>query len=151
MPVERLLPDAESEALVALAREIATDELKPIASEYEAKSEFPREQFRLLGRSGLLGLPYPQEWGGGAVNYEVYLQVLEELAAAWMTVGVGLSVHTMSCYRLPASAPRSSGKNGCPRCWQASCSAPTRCPRPRPAGTRPHRPLAPNATATTTC
>ncbi|TVZ05959.1 acyl-CoA dehydrogenase [Trebonia kvetii] len=100
MPVERLLPDAESEALVALAREIATDELKPIASEYEAKSEFPREQFRLLGRSGLLGLPYAEEWGGGAVNYEVYLQVLEELAAAWMTVGVGLSVHTMSCYPL---------------------------------------------------
>jgi alkylation response protein AidB-like acyl-CoA dehydrogenase len=100
MPVERLLPDAESEALVALAREIATDELKPIASDYEAKSEFPREQFRLLGRSGLLGLPYSEEWGGGAVKYEVYLQVLEEIAAAWMTVGVGLSVHTMSCYPL---------------------------------------------------
>ena len=100
MPVERLLPDAESEALVALAREIAAGELKPIASEYEAKSEFPREQFRLLGRSGLLGLPYPEKWGGGAVSYEVYLQVLEELAAAWMTVGVGLSVHTMSCYPL---------------------------------------------------
>ena len=82
MPVERLLPDAESEALVALAREIAAGELKPIASEYEAKSEFPREQFRLLGRSGLLGLPYPEKWGGGAVSYEVYLQVLEELAAA---------------------------------------------------------------------
>jgi alkylation response protein AidB-like acyl-CoA dehydrogenase len=100
MPVERLLPDAESAALVALAREIAADALKPIASEYEAKSEFPREQFRLLGRSGLLGLPYSEEWGGGAVSYEVYLQVLEELAAAWMTVGVGLSVHTMSCYPL---------------------------------------------------
>ncbi|HTR93918.1 MAG TPA: acyl-CoA dehydrogenase family protein [Trebonia sp.] len=69
MPVERLLPDAESEALVALAREIATDELEPIASDYEAKSEFPREQFRLLGRSGLLGLPYSQECGGGAVTY----------------------------------------------------------------------------------
>jgi alkylation response protein AidB-like acyl-CoA dehydrogenase len=106
MPVERLLPDAESEALVALAREIATDELKPIASEYEAKSEFPREQFRLLGRSGLLGLPYSEEWGGGAVTYEVYLQVLEELAAAWMTVGVGLSVHTMSCYPLASFGAR---------------------------------------------
>jgi len=100
MPVERLLPDAESEALVALAREIATGELKPIASEYEAKSVFPREQFRLLGRSGLLGLPYSQAYGGGEVKYEVYLQVLEEIAAAWMTVGVGLSVHTMSCYPL---------------------------------------------------
>ena len=34
------------------------------------------------------------------MSYEVYLQVLEEIAAAWMTVGVGLSVHTMSCYGL---------------------------------------------------
>jgi alkylation response protein AidB-like acyl-CoA dehydrogenase len=100
MPVERMLPDPDAEALVALAREIAVDELKPLASDYEAQNRFPREQFRLLGRSGLLGLPYPEKWGGGAVSYEVYLQVLEELAAAWMTVGVGLSVHTMSCYPL---------------------------------------------------
>ena len=100
MPVERMLPDPDAEALVALAREIAVDELKPLASDYEAQSRFPREQFRLLGRSGLLGLPYPEKWGGGAVSYEVYLQVLEELAAAWMTVAVGLSVHTMSCYPL---------------------------------------------------
>jgi alkylation response protein AidB-like acyl-CoA dehydrogenase len=95
-----MLPDSDAEALVALAREIAADELKPLASDYEAQSRFPREQFRLLGRSGLLGLPYPEKWGGGAVSYEVYLQVLEEVAAAWMTVGVGLSVHTMSCYPL---------------------------------------------------
>jgi alkylation response protein AidB-like acyl-CoA dehydrogenase len=100
MPVERMLPDPEAEALIALTREIAVDELKPLASEYEAQSRFPREQFRLLGRSGLLGLPYPEKWGGGEVSYEVYLQVLEELAAAWMTVAVGLSVHTMSCYPL---------------------------------------------------
>ena len=71
MPVMRMLPDSDAEALVALAREIADGELKPIASEYEAASRFPREQFRLLGRSGLLGLPYPEKWGGGEVSYEV--------------------------------------------------------------------------------
>jgi alkylation response protein AidB-like acyl-CoA dehydrogenase len=100
MPVERLLPDADAEDLLDLVHEIAVSELKPVASEYEAASRFPREQFRLLGRSGLLGLPYPEQYGGGAVSYEVYLQVLEELAAVWMTVAVGLSVHTMSCYPL---------------------------------------------------
>src|SRR6201995_2526462 len=100
MPVERMLPDDEAEALVALAREIAQDELKPIASEYEADARFPREKFKLLGKSGLLGLPYPERWGGGDVSYEVYLQALEEIAAAWMTVGVGLSVHTMACFPL---------------------------------------------------
>ncbi|WP_410630658.1 acyl-CoA dehydrogenase family protein [Amycolatopsis sp. cmx-4-83] len=100
MPAERLLPDSDAEDLVTLATEIARDELAPRAAAAEEAEEFPREQFRLLGKSGLLGLPYPERWGGGDVRYEVYLQVLEELATAWMTVGVGLSVHTMSCYAL---------------------------------------------------
>jgi alkylation response protein AidB-like acyl-CoA dehydrogenase len=100
MPAERLLPDSDAEALVALATEIARDELAPRAAAAEEAEQFPREQFRLLGKSGLLGLPYSERWGGGDVPYEVYLQVLEEIATAWMTVGVGLSVHTMSCYAL---------------------------------------------------
>lgn len=100
MPAERMLPTSEAEELVKLVREIATDELAPLAAEYEAAERFPREQFRLLGRSGLLSLPYPERWGGAAQSYEVYLQVLEELSSVWMTVGVGLSVHTMSCYPL---------------------------------------------------
>jgi len=100
MPAERLLPSTEAADLLALTREIATRELAPLAAEYEEQGRFPREQFRLLGRSGLLGLPYPERWGGSALPYEVYLQVLEEIAGAWMSVGVGLSVHTMSCYAL---------------------------------------------------
>ncbi len=100
MPAERLLPDPDAEDLLKLAREIARDELAPAAAEHEEAGRFPREQFRLLGRSGLLGLPYPERWGGAALSYEVYLQVLEEVSAAWMSVGVGLSVHTMSCYAL---------------------------------------------------
>ncbi|WIY05368.1 acyl-CoA dehydrogenase family protein [Amycolatopsis mongoliensis] len=100
MPAERLLPDSDAEDLVALAREIARDELAPRAAAAEEAEQFPREQFRLLGKSGLLGLPYAERWGGGGVPYEVYLQALEEIATAWMTVGVGLSVHTMSCYAL---------------------------------------------------
>ncbi|MEU4517564.1 acyl-CoA dehydrogenase family protein [Amycolatopsis sp. NPDC024027] len=100
MPAERLLPNSDAEALVALATEIARDELAPRAAAAEEAEQFPREQFRLLGKSGLLGLPYSERWGGGDVPYEVYLQVLEEIATAWMTVGVGLSVHTMSCYAL---------------------------------------------------
>jgi alkylation response protein AidB-like acyl-CoA dehydrogenase len=102
MPAERMLPSTEAVDLLALTRELAAAELAPVASEYEAAGRFPREKFRLLGKSGLLGLPYPERWGGSGHRYEVYLQVLEELAAAWMTVAVGLSVHTMSCYPLAA-------------------------------------------------
>jgi alkylation response protein AidB-like acyl-CoA dehydrogenase len=100
MPAERLLPNQEAEDLIKLTREIARESLAPVASAYEEEERFPREQFRLLGRSGLLGLPYPEQWGGGGLSYEVYLQVLEEVATAWMSMGVGLSVHVMSCFAL---------------------------------------------------
>ena len=45
-------------------------------------------------------MPYPERWGGGALPYEVYLQALEEIGGAWASVGVGLSVHVMSCWPL---------------------------------------------------
>jgi alkylation response protein AidB-like acyl-CoA dehydrogenase len=98
--VERLLPTAEAEALLELTRELADAELGPRAAEYERESRFPREVFRTIGRAGLLGLPYPDEYGGGAQPYEVYLQVIEELSRAWLTVGLGVSVHTLSCFPL---------------------------------------------------
>jgi len=100
MPVDRLLPTPEAEDLLSLVSEIARDELKPRASAGEENEQFPRDLFTLMGKSGLLGLPYSEEWGGAELPYEVYLQALEEIAAAWMSVGVGLSVHTMSCYAL---------------------------------------------------
>jgi alkylation response protein AidB-like acyl-CoA dehydrogenase len=100
MPAERMLPTAESQDLLALARDIADNELAPIAAEHDAEERFPREVFRTLGRAGLLGLPYPEQYGGGAQPYEVYLQVLEELASRWASVAVGVSVHALACYPL---------------------------------------------------
>ncbi len=100
MAVHRHLPSAEAVALLDLTREIARDELAPKAAAYEAESRFPREVFRTLGKAGLLGLPYPEEFGGGAQPYEVYLQVVEELATVWGTVAEGISVHSLACYPL---------------------------------------------------
>ncbi len=102
MPVERALPTAEAAELLELTRDLAARELAPRAAEMEAASEFPRELFRVLGKAGLLGLPYPEEYGGGGQPYEVYLQVVEELASAWLTVAEGVSVHTLSCFPLAA-------------------------------------------------
>ena len=100
--VDRSLPTDEARTLLDLTREIAVEELAPKAATYEAEGRFPREEFRLLGRSGLLGLPYAEEYGGGEQPYEVYLQVLEELSSAWLTVGLGVSVHTLCCFPLAA-------------------------------------------------
>ena len=100
MPVRRLLPGAEAAELIALVRRLADRELAPVAAEHERSSVFPREVFRTLGQSGLLGLPYQEEVGGGGVTYEVWLQVLEELGARWATVAVGVSVHALTCFPL---------------------------------------------------
>ncbi|MEW2315453.1 acyl-CoA dehydrogenase [Streptomyces bauhiniae] len=99
-PVERQLPTDEARDLLALVRDIAQREIAPKAAEEEDAGRFPREVFTLLSEAGLLGLPYDPEHGGGEQPYEVYLQVLEELAAARLTVGLGVSVHTLASYAL---------------------------------------------------
>jgi alkylation response protein AidB-like acyl-CoA dehydrogenase len=100
VPARRLLPTDEAVDLHKLVREIATRELAPRAAEHEAGEKFPREVFTMLGQTGLLGLPYPEEVGGGGQPYEVYLQVLEEVGAVWASVAVGMSVHVLSCFPL---------------------------------------------------
>jgi alkylation response protein AidB-like acyl-CoA dehydrogenase len=99
-PVERECRDDAASALFELTAEIADRELRPAAAAAERDGRFPREAFRLLGRAGLLGLPYPEDVGGAGQPYETYLQVVEELATAWLTIGLGLSVHVLSCFPL---------------------------------------------------
>jgi alkylation response protein AidB-like acyl-CoA dehydrogenase len=96
--VDRAPRDDTTAALFGLARDIADAELRPRVAEAERDGRFPREEFATLGRAGLLGLPYPEEAGGGGQPYETYLQVVEELASAWLAVGLGVSVHTLTCY-----------------------------------------------------
>ncbi|MEU0107823.1 acyl-CoA dehydrogenase family protein [Streptomyces sp. NPDC006129] len=100
VPVPRLLPTEEAAELLELTREIADGALAPRAAEDEAAERFPRDVFRTLGRAGLLGLPFSEEWGGAGLPYEVYLQVLEEISARWASVGIGVSVHALSCFAL---------------------------------------------------
>jgi len=94
--VDRLLPTDDAEALLDLTRDICAKELAPQVHAMEEKAAFPEEAYRLLGRSGLLSLPFAEEEGGGGQPYEVYLQVIEEIATAWPSVGVGTSVHSLT-------------------------------------------------------
>ncbi|MGW5877173.1 acyl-CoA dehydrogenase family protein [Nocardiopsis terrae] len=106
MAVERMLHTPEAEQLLELTRELADKEVAPRAAADEEEALFPRDLFATLGGTGLLGLPYPAEYGGGEQPYEVYLQVVEELARGWLAVGLGISVHTLSCYPMAAFGSR---------------------------------------------
>jgi alkylation response protein AidB-like acyl-CoA dehydrogenase len=106
------MPTEIGHDLIELTREIADKELRPKVDEAEraaapdaaagrtggADDAFPREVFHTLGEAGLMSLPYAERWGGGDQPYETYLQVLEEIGSAWMSVAVGVSVHALTCY-----------------------------------------------------
>jgi alkylation response protein AidB-like acyl-CoA dehydrogenase len=113
--VDRLLPTQEAADLLALVRDIADKELAPRVDEHERSETYPEGLFATLGEAGLLGLPYPEEHGGGAQPYEVYLQVLEELAARWAAVAVAVSVHGLSCHPLAAFGTPAQQEEWLPR------------------------------------
>jgi alkylation response protein AidB-like acyl-CoA dehydrogenase len=100
MPVDRLLPSSEAHELIALTRDVADKVLDPIVDEHERTETYPDGVFAQLGAAGLLSLPQPEEWGGGSQPFEVYLQVLEEIAARWAAVAVAVSVHSLSSHPL---------------------------------------------------
>jgi alkylation response protein AidB-like acyl-CoA dehydrogenase len=92
------MPTDEAADLIELTREICRKDLAPQVDEAERKHTFPEETFRTLGAAGLLSLPYPEEYGGAGQPYEVYLQVVEEIASVWMSVAVGVSVHSLTAH-----------------------------------------------------
>lgn len=102
MTVARIFPNDEGPELIDLTREICAKELRPRVDAAEAEAAhgqaFPRDVFATLGAAGLLSLPHPEEYGGGGQPYETYLQVVEEIANAWMSVAVGVSVHSLTAF-----------------------------------------------------
>lgn len=94
--VERHLDSTESRALLNMVSDFADDRLAPQVDRAEAESFFPRQILDELSVMGLMSLPFPEEVGGGAQPYTVYLQVLEEIASRWVTVALAMSVHTLA-------------------------------------------------------
>jgi alkylation response protein AidB-like acyl-CoA dehydrogenase len=100
MPVDRILPSADADDLIALTRDIADKLLDPIVDAHEKSETYPDGVFAQLGAAGLLSLSQPEEWGGAGQPFEVYLQALEEIAARWAAVAVAVSVHSLSSHPL---------------------------------------------------
>jgi alkylation response protein AidB-like acyl-CoA dehydrogenase len=101
--VQRDIRDETTRALLDLTRDLADAELRPAVEAAERDGRFPREKFAILGAAGLLSLPFPEQLGGGGQPYETYLQVVEELAGAWLAVGLGVSVHTLTCFPIASA------------------------------------------------
>jgi alkylation response protein AidB-like acyl-CoA dehydrogenase len=85
----------QQKMLQRLAREFATDVIKPRAAEIDAKAEFPLDLAREIGRHGYQGLPFPAKYGGSGAGYLSYALVLEQLCQASMTVGAIMAINTV--------------------------------------------------------
>ena len=83
----------EHEALRAKIRQFAEEEIKPIAFALDQANEFPDEAVKKLGQMGLMGIPYPKEYGGAGLDVQSYAIAVEELARVDGGAGVILSAH----------------------------------------------------------
>ena len=84
----------EQAAIQRLARDFAQGEVKPVAEELDREKRFPYELVAQMGKLGLMGIPYPEAYGGGGADTLSYALVVEELARVDSSVGITLAAHT---------------------------------------------------------
>jgi len=84
----------EQIAIRDTCRDFAEHEIKPIAEEMDATGEFPYALIRQMGQLGLLGLPFPEEYGGAGADFLSYCIAIEEISRGDVSVGITMEGHT---------------------------------------------------------
>ncbi len=84
----------EQIAIRDTCREFAEQEIKPIAEEIDATSQFPYALIRKMGELGLLGLPFPEQYGGAGADFLSYCIAIEEISRGDVSVGITMEAHT---------------------------------------------------------
>ncbi len=87
----------EQEMVKQMVSKFVENEVKPIAAEIDQTEEFPVENVKKMGRYGMMGIPFPKEYGGANGDYLSYIITVEELAKACATTSVIVSAHTSLC------------------------------------------------------
>ena len=80
-----------------MIREFAEKEVKPLAAEIDEEERFPLETVEKMARLGIMGIPFPAEYGGAGGNNILYTMAVEELSRVCATTGVIVSAHTSLC------------------------------------------------------
>jgi len=84
----------EQRAIRDTCREFAAQEIKPLAESMDATAQFPYDLVRKMGELGLLGLPFPEEYGGAGADFLSYCLAIEEISRADVSVGITMEAHT---------------------------------------------------------
>jgi short-chain 2-methylacyl-CoA dehydrogenase len=84
----------EQRLLRDTVRDFARAEVRPVAEELDREKRFPYEIVKKLGGLGLMGIPFPQEYGGGGADTLSYVLAVEELARIDSSVCITMAAHT---------------------------------------------------------
>ncbi|MEJ2240311.1 MAG: acyl-CoA dehydrogenase family protein [Gemmatimonadales bacterium] len=87
------LNDGQREA-VARAVEVIKQEIEPNAAHIDRNEEFPEKTIRGLGKHGLLGMPFPPEYGGAGLDLITYCSVMEEMGKVCASTASTVDAHT---------------------------------------------------------
>ena len=91
------LQDEMHQELQQMYREFAENEVKPLAAEIDKEERFPQETVAKMAEMNLLGIPFPEEYGGAGMDNLSYAQCVEELSKVCASTGVIVSAHTSLC------------------------------------------------------
>ena len=83
----------EQQAIRDTCREFAEQEICPQAEQMDATGQFPYDIVRKMGTLGLLGLPFPEEYGGAGADFLSYCLALEEISRGDASVGITMEAH----------------------------------------------------------
>jgi short-chain 2-methylacyl-CoA dehydrogenase len=84
----------EQQQIRRLVRDFADGEVRPVAEELDREKRFPYEIVAKLGELGLMGMPYPEEYGGAGADTLSYAIAIEELARVDSSVAITMAAHT---------------------------------------------------------
>jgi hypothetical protein len=87
----------EQQQVKRSVREFAEAEIKPHLMEWDEDQRLPRELFTKMSAIGLMGVLFPEEYGGAGMGYVEYATVIEEIARVDGSVGLSLAAHNSLC------------------------------------------------------
>ena len=109
-----------------MVREFATQEVAPVAEELDREKRFPYEIVAKLGDLGLMGIPFPQEYGGGGGDSLAYALAVEELTRIDSSVAITLCAHTsLGTQPIWLFGSEEQKREWMPRLCAGRCSAPS--------------------------
>src|ERR1700736_6940284 len=88
---------ADQEDILDVVRDFARNEVQPRAAAIDQRAEYPADLVAKMGELGLMGVPFPEEYGGAGQSYVTFAIIVEELCRACASTGLIMDVNISLC------------------------------------------------------